>query len=110
MHPYYVVARPSRWQRTTRAVRRAVIAGTVLAAHLAIGLAVLVLRIARVIVTIAATLASWLELYVADRTGKPPLGQTAGAGITAAFADEFTRARAHYAHAYATPTPEGAPQ
>jgi hypothetical protein len=110
MHPYYVTAKPSRWQAAVRAARRGTVAATVLAAHLLLALAVVVLRIARVIVTIAATLAAWAELYLAQRTGKPPLGQTAGAGIAAAFAAEFTTARAQYAHAYATPAPEGAPQ
>lgn len=102
MHPFLITAKPTRWQRAVRRIRRVAVAGTVLAAHIGLGAVVLVLRIARVIVTIAATLAAWLEMYLAERTGRPPLGQTAGAGIAAAFTTEFTEARAHYAHAYAT--------
>jgi len=109
MHPFLITAKPTRWQLLLRATRRAAVAGTVLAAHVGLGAVVLVLRIARVIVTIAATLAAWLEMYLADRTGRPPLGQTAGMGIAHAFTNEFTTARAHYAHAYATDY-EGAQQ
>lgn len=102
MHPYLIVAKPNRWQTATRAMRRATVAGSVLAAHLALGAVVLILRTARVIVTICATCAAWLELYLADRTGKPPFGQIAGMGIAHAFTEEFTRARTAYAHEYAT--------
>lgn len=102
MYPYLVVAKPTRWQRTVRAARRMAVTGTVLAAHLALGAVVLVLRTARVVITICATLAAWLELYVADRTGRPPFGQIAGMGIAAAFTDEFRTASSYYAHEYAT--------
>jgi hypothetical protein len=102
MHPFLITAKPSRSQRAVRRIRCAAVTGTVFAAHMALGAVVLVLRIARVIVTIAATIAAWLEMYLAERTGKPPLGQTAGMGIAHAFTSEFTAARAHYAHAYAT--------
>jgi hypothetical protein len=109
MHPYLITAKPSRFQRAVRAARRAAVTGTVLAAHLALGAVVLILRTARVIVTIAATIAAWLEMYLAERTGKPPLGQSAGMGIAAAFTDEFNRATAGYRAAYATDY-EGAQQ
>jgi len=109
VQPFLITAKPTRWQRLLRATRSVAVAGTVLTAHVALGVFVLVLRIARVIVTIAATIAAWLEMYLADRTGKPPLGQTAGMGIAAAFTSEFRTARAHYAHAYATDY-EGAQQ
>lgn len=105
MHPYLIIAEPSRFQRATRTARTVVVAGGVLAAHLVVGVLVLVLRCARVVITIAATLMAWLELYIAQHTGKPPLGATAGAGIAAAFTAEFATARAHYANAY-----EGAQQ
>lgn len=101
MHPYLITARPNWWQRAVRSIRRAAVTATVLAAHLALGAVVLILRTARVVLTVTATLAAWLELYLADRTGKPPLGQLAGMGIATAFTEEFARARAAYA------TPEG---
>jgi hypothetical protein len=97
VHPFLITAAPTRWQRAVRATRRAAVNGSVFAAHFALGLVVLVLRTARVVVTICATLAAWLELYLAERTGKPPLGQIAGMGIATAFADEFARQRAAYA-------------
>jgi hypothetical protein len=100
MHPYLITARPNRWQRTLRCVRRATVTGSVLAAHVVIGLVVLIVRSARVVVTIAATLASWGELYLAERTGRPALGQIAGMGVAAAFSEEFNRASAAYATEY----------
>lgn len=99
MHPYLITAQPNRWQRAVRWSRRAAVTGSVLTAHLALGLVVLTLRTARVIVTICATIAAWLELYLAERTGRPPFGQVAGMGVAAAFADEFRTASTHYAHA-----------
>lgn len=99
MHPFLIHARPNRWQRAVRTIRTAAVTGSVFAAHLALGLVVLILRTARVVVTICATLAAWLELYLAQRTGKPPLGQIAGMGIAAAFNDEFARQQAAYATA-----------
>jgi hypothetical protein len=97
VHPYLITATPNRWQRAVRTTRTAAVNGSAFAAHLALGLAVLILRTARVVVTICATLAAWLELYLAQRTGKPPLGQIAGMGIATAFNDEFARQRAAYA-------------
>jgi hypothetical protein len=101
MHPYLITASPNRWQQAVRWSRHAAVTGSVLTAHLALGAVVLTLRIARVIVTICATLAAWLEMYLAEHTGRPPLGQTAGMGIATAFNDEFRATRAHYAHAAA---------
>jgi hypothetical protein len=102
MHPYLITAAPNRWQRAVRWSRRAAVTGMVLAAHLALGLVVLTLRTALVVVTICATLAGWLEMYLAQRTGRPPFGQVAGMGVAAAFTDEFRTARTRYAHDYAT--------
>lgn len=100
MHPYLITASPNRWQQAVRWSRHAAVTGSVLTAHLTLGLVVVVLRTARVIVTICATLAAWLELYLARRTGRPPLGQVAGMGIATAFTEEFARTRTVYATDY----------
>lgn len=91
MHPYTITATPNRRQRLTRwlqvwAPRLAVLAGMAL-----LGLLVVILRIARVVADLAATYAAYVELYVAKKAGKPPLGQAAGVVLAEAFTAEFNR-------------------
>ncbi len=93
-----VTARPSRWRRRARTAGRVTLAAVLIALHLAVGVVVLAVRITHVIVTATATQVAYAELYLAQRTGRPALGQAAGIALTTAFAAEFRTA--HHANTH----------
>lgn len=83
--PRLLVARaPNRWRR----IPLAVLAVT---AQLLLAVIVVAIRTARVVVTLAATAATYAEQALAARTGRPAL-QTGIAAIAAAFVAEFLTA------------------
>lgn len=84
-----LVARPaSPWQR----VGNATVTVLAVAAHLALGLIVLVLRTVRVVVTVVTAVAMTSEQQLSARTGRTPLSHTGIAAICAAFVAEFRTA------------------
>ncbi|MGW6578894.1 hypothetical protein ACWF76_05715 [Streptomyces globisporus] len=60
-----------------------------------LGVVVLAVRCARPIVNYLATRLIFLELWAAQRLGRPPVSGFVGAGITDEFVAEFHRARQH---------------
>lgn len=102
MRPQLITAQPPQWRRAARTVGRWLLAVVEIAAHLAIAVIVLAARIAHVTTTVIATHTAYAELYLAQRTGRPPLGQAAGVSIAQAFADSARTA-------YRQTTRQGAP-
>lgn len=84
-----VTTQPTRWQRRARIARRYALAVAVTVLHLVVAAVVLPLRIAHVILSMAATRAAYAELYLATKTGRSPLAQAAGVAFAAALADGF---------------------
>ncbi|TXS40074.1 hypothetical protein [Streptomyces sp. OR43] len=93
MHPYLITAKPGRFRRTLTAVRVWTVRILALAVMTVLGAAVLTVRCARPIVNYVATRAIYLELWAAQRIGRPPVSGFVGAGITDEFVAEFHRAR-----------------
>lgn len=93
MHPYLITAKPGRIRRTLTAVRVwsvRILAFTVMTL---LGTAVLTIRCARPLINYTASRAIYLELWAAQRIGRPPVSGLVGAGITDEFVAEFHRAR-----------------
>lgn len=81
--PTMLIARPaSRWRQVPVMV-------LLLAAQVAVGLLVLVLRTARAALTLAIATTGAIEHQLATRTGRPALSHTGIAAICAAFVTEF---------------------
>jgi hypothetical protein len=81
-----LIARPARrWKQAPATVG-------LIAAQVVVGLLVLVLRTARVAVTLAVTTVGAIEHQLAERTGRPALSHTGIAAICAAFVTEFRAA------------------
>lgn len=87
-----ITTAPRPWARRTRAAEQAVTAVLLLAAHLAVAVIVLAIRIPYTLLGMAARTAARLELRLSAATGRPPLGQTAGVALAGAFAAEFRAA------------------
>lgn len=84
--PRVLTVRPAvRWRRVPLAVVE-------VAAQLVVGVLVLVLRIVRVIVTVAADTAVRAEAQLEARTGRPALSHTGIAALAAGFVNEFRTA------------------
>lgn len=84
--PRLLVARaPTPWRRVLLTV-------LAVAAHLALGLLVMGLRVARVIVSVATEAVAHAEQALAARTGRTALSQTGITALTAAFVQEFRTA------------------
>ncbi|MGH3584686.1 MAG: hypothetical protein ACRDQ0_00015 [Pseudonocardia sp.] len=95
MHPYLITAKPGRIRQALTVVRVwsvRILAFTVMAL---LGAAVLIVRCARPIINYLATRAIFLELWAAQRIGRPPVSSLIGAGLTDEFINEFHRARRH---------------
>ncbi|WP_406078706.1 hypothetical protein OG337_28905 [[Kitasatospora] papulosa] len=93
MHPYLITAKPGRIRRTLTVIRVwsvRILAFTVMTL---LGAAVLLVRCARPLINYLATRAIYLELWAAQRIGRPPVSGLIGAGITDEFVAEFHRAR-----------------
>ncbi|WP_318575508.1 hypothetical protein [Streptomyces globisporus] len=60
-----------------------------------LGVVVLAVRCVRPVVNYLATRLIFLELWAAQRLGRPPVSGFIGAGITDEFVAEFHRARQH---------------
>ncbi|MEU2403386.1 hypothetical protein ABZ609_03535 [Streptomyces rubiginosohelvolus] len=60
-----------------------------------LGAVVLTVRCVRPVVNYVATRLIFLELWAAQRLGRPPVSGFVGAGITDEFVAEFHRARQH---------------
>ncbi|MFJ8923886.1 hypothetical protein ACIREK_30965 [Streptomyces sp. NPDC102415] len=93
MHPYLITAKPG-WIRRTLTLLRVwtvrILAFTVMTL---LGAAVLTVRCARPLINYVATRAIFLELWAAQRIGRPPVSGLIGAGLTDEFINEFHRAR-----------------
>ncbi|WP_405548775.1 hypothetical protein [Streptomyces microflavus] len=95
MHPYLITAKPGRIRRTLTVLRRWSVRALALAVMTVLGVVVLTVRCARPIVNYLATRLIFLELWAAQRLGRPPVSGFVGAGITDEFVAEFHRARQH---------------
>ncbi|WP_329217345.1 hypothetical protein [Streptomyces microflavus] len=95
MHPYLITAKPGRIRRTLTVLRRWSVRALALAVMTVLGVVVLTVRCARPIVNYLATRLIFLELWAAQRLGRPPVSGFVGAGITDEFVREFHRARQH---------------
>ena len=84
-----ITSQPGRWQRRARTVSRAAVRGLLLALHLAVAVVVLAVRVPYTLLGIAARTAATAELRLSARTGRTPLGQTAGVALAHAFVTEF---------------------
>jgi len=93
VHPYLITAKPGRIRRTLTVIRVwsvRILAFTVMTL---LGAAVLLVRCARPLINYLATRAIYLELWAAQRIGRPPVSGLVGAGLTDEFIAEFHRAR-----------------
>lgn len=95
MHPYLITAKPGRIRRTLTVLRRWSVRALALTVMTVLGVVVLTVRCARPIVNYLATRLIFLELWAAQRLGRPPVSGFIGAGITDEFVAEFHRARQH---------------
>lgn len=93
MHPYLITAQPGRIRRTLTAVRVWTVRILALTVMTVLGAAVLIVRCARPVINYLASRAIYLELWAAQRIGRPPVSGFVGAGITDEFVAEFHRAR-----------------
>lgn len=84
-----ITTHPSRWRRRSRTAGRIALTSAAIVLHLVVAVIVLALRITYAAITVTATAAAWAELYLAQRTGRPALGQTAGVHLAAAFTTGF---------------------
>jgi hypothetical protein len=81
--PTVLIARPARsW-------RQVPLAALLLAAQVAVGVIVLVLRTLRAVTTLTIAATGHIEHQLATRTGRPALSDTGIAALAAAFAHEF---------------------
>ncbi len=95
MHPYLITAKPGWFRRTATGVRVWTLRLLALAVMTVLGVVVLLVRCARPVVNYLATRLIFLELWAAQRLGRPPVSGFVGAGITDEFIAEFHRARQH---------------
>ncbi|MFE5958918.1 hypothetical protein [Streptomyces rubiginosohelvolus] len=95
MHPYLITAKPGWFRRTATWVRVWTLRLLALLVMAGLGAAVLTVRCARPIVNYLATRLIFLELWAAQRLGRPPVSGFIGEGITDEFVAEFHRARQH---------------
>ncbi|MEU3432340.1 hypothetical protein [Streptomyces sp. NPDC006863] len=93
MHPYLITAKPGRFRRAASWVRVWTLRLLALLVMAVLGTVVLTVRCARPVVNYTATRLIFLELWAAQRLGRPPVSGFVGAGITDEFVDEFHRAR-----------------
>ncbi|MEV5619420.1 hypothetical protein [Streptomyces bacillaris] len=93
MHPYLITAKPGWFRRTASWVRVWTLRLLALAVMVVLGVVVLAVRCARPIVNYLAARLIFLELWAAQRLGRPPVSSFVGAGITDEFVREFHRAR-----------------
>ncbi|MFE2973338.1 hypothetical protein [Streptomyces sp. NPDC059258] len=94
MHPYLITAKPGWFRRTVAGVRVWTLRLLALLVMGVLGGVVLTVRCVRPVVNYLATQLVFLELWAAQRLGRPPVSGFIGAGITDAFVAEFHRARA----------------
>ncbi|MEU8829372.1 hypothetical protein [Streptomyces sp900116325] len=93
MHPYVITAKPGPVRRAltwTRVWSVRLLALTVMSV---LGAVVLTVRCIRPVINYLATRAIYIELWAAQRIGRPPVSGLVGAGITDEFIREFHRAR-----------------
>ncbi|MBT2430569.1 hypothetical protein J7F02_34605 [Streptomyces sp. ISL-112] len=95
MHPYLITAKPGRIRRTLTVLRRWSVRALAFAVMTVLGVVVLTVRCARPVVNYLATRLIFLELWAAQRLGRPSVSGFVGAGITDEFVREFHRARQH---------------
>lgn len=93
VHAFVITAKPTRWQRCVRAAAHWVPRLLIGAGMVLLGIVVFAIRTVRAIANLVAHHAARLEYALAARTGRQPVGQTIGVGVTAAFVAEFHRAR-----------------
>ncbi|GGJ86955.1 hypothetical protein GCM10011583_18210 [Streptomyces camponoticapitis] len=93
MHPYLITAKPGRIRRSLTALRVWSVRLLALAVMTGLGAVVLTVRCARPVINYLATKAIYLELWAAQRLGRPPVSGLVGAGLTDEFIREFHRAR-----------------
>lgn len=93
MHPYLITAKPGWFRRAASWVRVWTLRLLALTVMTVLGAVVLTVRCARPIVNYVATRLIFLELWAAQRLGRPPVSGFVGAGITDEFVREFHRAR-----------------
>jgi hypothetical protein len=84
---------PGRFRRTVSALRVWTVRLLALLVMTVLGVAVLIVRCARPLINYLATYAIYLELWAAERIGRPPVSSFVGAGITDELIREFHRAR-----------------
>lgn len=95
MHPYLITAKPGWFRRTAAGVRVWTLRLLALLVMGVLGAVVLAVRCVRPVVNYLATRLIFLELWAAQRLGRPPVSGFVGAGITDEFVREFHRARRH---------------
>ncbi|MFB6873734.1 hypothetical protein [Streptomyces sp. NPDC056323] len=93
MHPYLITAKPGRIRRALAGVRVWSVRLLALTVMTLLGAAVLTVRCIRPVINYLATRAIYIELWAAQRLGRPPVSGLVGAGITDEFIREFHRAR-----------------
>jgi hypothetical protein len=93
VHPYLITAKPGWFRRTLTAIRVWSVRILAVTVMTLLGAAVLLVRCARPLINYTATRAIYLELWAAQRIGRPPVSGLVGAGITDEFVAEFHRAR-----------------
>jgi hypothetical protein len=93
-----ITTQPGPWRRRTRRAGQAAVSGLLLALHLVVAVLVLAIRIPYALITPIARAAAGAELRLSARTGRAPLGQTAGVTLAAIFAHEFITAHRQNSH------------
>ncbi|MFE7106617.1 hypothetical protein ACFU98_35255 [Streptomyces sp. NPDC057575] len=93
MHPYVITAKPGRIRRALTGVRVWSVRLLALTVMTLLGAVVLTVRCIRPVINYLASRAIYIELWAAQRLGRPPVSGFVGAGLTDEFAREFHRAR-----------------
>lgn len=93
MHPYLITAKPGRIRRTARWVRVWAVRILALTVMSVLGVLVLTVRCIRPVINYVTTRAIYIELWAAQRIGRPPVSGLVGASLTDEFIREFHRAR-----------------
>lgn len=91
MHAYVLTAKPNRRQQVMRALRHFAVRLLITTGLLLLAAAVVVLRVARVFVNLAATALARAEYAASERAGTSPIGATIGCRLAEAFTEEFNR-------------------
>lgn len=97
MHAYVITAKPNRRQKAIRATRVFSVAALIGTGMATLALIVFLLRVARLLINLAATAAARGEYAASAKVGIPPLGATLGCAMADAFNEEFTRVYAEAA-------------